>query len=156
MTITAWRICKARRRAAAFSGAGARLYGGRWNSPGTPVVYTAGSISLAQLEMLVHLESEDLLRKYVLCPVMFDEALVLPLPADDLPRNWRADPPPRKLQEIGDHWIETGQSAVLRVPSVLVPQEANYLLNPAHPDFRKIKIGSFRSFRFDRRLGRQP
>lgn len=152
MTLTAWRIVKAKHAGTAFTGEGARAAGGRWNSSGTPMVYTAGSVALAMLEMLVHLRSQVLLRWYVTFEVTFDDAMVETLNVKDLPRSWRRSPPPAALQRIGDAWISGRTTAVLRVPSVVVPMEWNYLLNPEHPDFRRITIGPRRPVQFDPRL----
>lgn len=153
MTFTAWRITKRKRARDAFTGEGAREFGGRWNNPGTAMVYTAESQSLAALEMLVHLDSPELLQKYVLIGVEIDDELVTQLDMSRLPRNWRDDPPPAQVRAIGDEWVVSGSSAVLRVPSALVPGENNFLLNPQHPDFAKLRIGKPLSFRFDPRLG---
>ena len=150
--ISAWRIVKRKLLKSAFTGEGARLYGGRWNSPGSAVVYTAESQSLAVLEMLVHLEAAELLSHYVLVEARLPEGPIPEIDRTRLPRNWSADPPPARLRETGDAWIAERRSAVLRVPSVLVSGESNYLLNPAHPDFSKVLIGEPTPFRFDRRL----
>jgi RES domain-containing protein len=152
VTVNAWRIVKSKHAAGAFSGAGARKAGGRWNSPGWPVVYTAGSQSLAILEMLVHLQAQELLRRYVLFPVTFDEALITTVDPSTLPKSWRNSPPPASVQRIGNDWLTCADTAILRVPSVLVPSEWNYLLNPAHADFPKIIIGVRTPVRFDPRL----
>jgi RES domain-containing protein len=152
MTVSAWRIVKARHAAKAFTGQGAKDYGGRWNSPGVPVIYVAGSAALAMLEMLVHLQSHDLLKRYVLFEVTFDLSLVTSVRPTTLPRTWKRSPPPPAVQLVGDSWIADARSAVLRVPSVIVPNEWNYLLNPAHADFRKITIGPKQPARFDPRL----
>jgi RES domain-containing protein len=152
--VTAWRITKRKHARHAFSGEGAREFGGRWNNPGTAVVYTAQSQSLAALEMLVHLNSADLLEKYVLLAADFDRSLVKVVDASNLPRNWRADPPPAQVRSVGDEWVLGGSSAVLQVPSVLVPSENNFLLNPGHRDFARIRFGTPLAFRFDARLGK--
>jgi RES domain-containing protein len=152
VTLTAWRIYKKRYASTAFTGEGAKIFGGRWNSPGHGVIYLAQSQALAALEMLVHLEAADALRHYLVCPVTFDESLVSVIDAKTLPANWRRDPAPAKLHMIGDEWIESKPSAVLQVPSAIVPHERNFLLNPAHPDFVKVGIGKGQPFRFDRRL----
>jgi RES domain-containing protein len=152
MTLRAWRITKAKHAAAAFSGMGAKAFGGWWNSPGNAVVYCAGSTSLAILEMLVHLEASELMRRYVSFEVTFEESLVTAIHIADLPKNWRQSPIPASVQAAGDQWVANGNSAVLRVPSALVPNEWNYLLNPAHPDFAKIAIGPKQPLRFDPRL----
>ena len=147
-----WRIVQERFSGQAFSGEGARLYGGRWNSPGHPVVYTASSRSLAVLEMLVHLDGPQLLSSYFLYEAAFPESLVTELAAADLPSDWRDGPAPRHAQTMGDNWLRGGSSTVLRVPSVLIPEESNYLLNPNHPDFKSIRISAPQKFGFDPRL----
>lgn len=154
MIIRAWRITKARHASAAFSGDGAKVYGGRWNSPGTAVVYTAGSRSLAILEMLVHLQADELLRRYVMFEVSFDQSLVMPLAPDALPKTWRRSPAPAILQLIGDHWATGAESAILQLPSAIVPAEWIYLLNPAHPDVAHITFGPKRPIKLDPRLAR--
>ena len=154
MSFTAWRITKRKHVKTAFSGSGARKYGGRWNSPGTAVVYTAQTQSLAVLEMLVHLDGPELLQRYVLIGVEIEESLVREVGTADLPRNWRADPAPVGLRKIGDAWIASGVSPVLRVPSTLVPAESNFLLNPAHPEFEKLIVGDPIAFDLDQRLAK--
>lgn len=147
--IQAWRIVKERHAATAFSGEGARLYGGRWNSAGASVVYTSGSKALAALEALVHL-NPPVIFKYVAIPIEFDDAILEA--ASALPTDWREQPPPPSTRDMGDLWVKESRSAVLEVPSVIVPVEPNYLLNPAHPDFTKILIGTPEPFAFDPRL----
>jgi RES domain-containing protein len=149
---TAWRIVKAKLAPAAFDGEGAQRFGGRWNSKGTPMVYTAGSQALAVLEMLIHLEAGDLLERYRLISVKFDEALVRALDPKTLPANWKRRPTPTNIRAVGDAWVASGESVVLQVPSVIVPGESNYLLNPLHRDFAKLAIGKAQPFRFDPRL----
>lgn len=149
MKLKAWRIVKEKHAATAFSGEGARLFGGRWNSPGVGLVYTSSAQSLAVLESLVHL-NPPVLFKYVAIPVEFDSALV-ETPAS-LPADWADQPAPPSTQALGDLWARESRSAVLQLPSVIIPAEANYLLNPTHPDFRKIAIGKPVAFCFDPRL----
>jgi RES domain-containing protein len=155
LTLSAWRITKQKFAKSAFVGDGARIYGGRWNSPGTPMIYTAQSQALAVLEMLVHLDSPDLLSKYVLFEISIDPSYVLDTTIASLPRNWRANPIPARVQAIGDAWVAGGASPVLRVPSVLVPGESNFLLNPRHADFSKLRIGKPVPFHYDPPLGRR-
>jgi RES domain-containing protein len=150
--ISAWRITKRKHAKTAFSGSGARKYGGRWNCPGTATVYTSETQSLAVLEMLVHLDGPDLLQEYVLIGVGIEESLLRDLDPSILPRNWRTDPAPLLLRKIGDDWVVARTSVVLRVPSTLVPGESNVLLNPAHTDFPKVVIGRPVAFSFDPRL----
>jgi RES domain-containing protein len=152
VSLAAWRIVKARHAAGAFDGEGARVEGGRWNSPGMPVVYTSQSAALAALEMLVHLGRGSILGAYVLIPCTFDDALVSRLDRKRLPRNWRSYPAPPELQLIGDQWIKSGRSAALEVPSAVIETDSNYLLNPRHRDFRAIRIMDPQPFEFDLRL----
>jgi RES domain-containing protein len=150
--IQTWRIFKTRYESDAFNGEGARLYGGRWNSVGVAVVYTAGSLSLAILELLVHLDRSNVLPSYSICPVNFDESLVKAVDIKDLPPDWQESPSSHFLQELGDEWIAKATSVVLRVPSAVVPQENNYLINPRHKDFKKLKLGTPNSLKLDTRL----
>jgi len=150
--LTAWRIVKKRYAGSAFDGEGARLFGGRWNSPGDSVVYLASTRSLAALEMAVHLDRSTLLSSFVLIACEFDERLVTTVAQDRLPAEWRRDPPPPEPAQIGDAWAKASQSAVLAVPSAIILGETNFLLNPGHPDFSKIRIGEPEEFEFDPRL----
>jgi RES domain-containing protein len=149
--ITAWRIVKARYAEDAFSGIASRRQGGRWNPIGVPVVYTSATVSLASLELLAHIES-DVVNEFTLISCSFHEALIETVEDSRLPRNWSAVPPPRELQTIGFEWYTSRASAVLAVPSAVLPMEMNYLLNPDHPDFRSIDIGAPRPFKLDFRL----
>ncbi len=148
-----WRLCKARYANQALSGEGARLYGGRWSYPGVPIAYTASSLSLAALELLVHLDHDlapsDLVSVAVTVPYSVS---VERIEIGELPRNWRVFPGPEKLKEIGSSWARGKRSLLLEVPSAVVPQEKNYLVNPQHPDFAKLQIGEPRKFVFDPRL----
>jgi RES domain-containing protein len=151
----AWRIVKARHAATAFSGEGAARTGGRWNSRGEPAVYASGTLALAALETLVHL-NPPVAFKYVLFRLEFDDALTENLPLRRLPAGWRQEPPPPFTKVVGDVWVRARRSAVLALPSVIIPAETNYLLNPAHPDFRKIIIRPPEPFTFDPRLWNRP
>lgn len=151
MIITAWRITKARYATNAFDGEGARLAGGRWTSPGHPVVYTAENAALAALEMLVHLDATAR-PGYVLIPCTFPNDFVLRLDRRRLPAAWRAYPAPAVLQQLGDAWIQSRASAVLDVPSAVISMQSNYLLNPAHADFARVRTGTPGPFDFDSRL----
>ena len=147
----AWRLTKTRYLAAAWDGEGARRAGGRWNSVGTRAVYASATLSLALAETLVHLPG-GVLPAYTAIPVRFDDALLSALDEKDLPSDWTKHPPPASTQAIGDAWVASARSAVLRVPSVVVPVEFNYLFNPAHPDFPRVAIGKPMAFPFDPRL----
>jgi RES domain-containing protein len=150
--LTAWRIVKKRYAGTAFDGEGARQFGGRWNSPGVAVVYVASTRSLAVLEMAVHLDRSTLLSTLVLIPCELDERIVTAVAHDTLPAQWRRDPFPPELAKIGDAWVRSARSAALAVPSAIIEQETSFLLNPAHPDFSKIKVGKPQDFEFDPRL----
>lgn len=150
--ITAWRIVKSEYAADAFSGGGAALYAGRWHSEGTRVVYTAESISLATLEILVHLRGRRRIPDYAIIPCYFPDAVVEELDRSKLPFHWAAAVSPPELRRFGDEWARHRVSAVLKVPSAITQVEFNYLLNPEHPDFRAVDIGEPRSFHLDVRL----
>jgi len=149
--LSAWRLTKTKLIAGAWDGEGARKSGGRWNSPGIAVVYSSGTLSLALVEVLVHLPS-GILPAYSAGRVGFDESMVTAVGPRDLPSNWRDYPPPPDTKAIGDLWVAQGSSLVLRVPSVIVPTEYNYILNPAHPAFADLTIGEPMPFPFDPRL----
>lgn len=150
---SAWRIVKAKHAATAFDGEGARLFGGRWNSPGTPLVYLAESRSLALLEVLVHLAGEAVLASYVRFSVEFEDQQCLELDPNLLPEDWRGSPALVALQHIGDEWAKEGRSLLLAVPSAIVPEERLYLLNPRHPELGRVEIGEPEPTHMDVRLG---
>jgi RES domain-containing protein len=152
LIVVAWRIVKRRLARTAFDGEGARRFGGRWNSKGVAVVYLAQSQSLAALEILVHIDSPQLLEHYVAVPVSIDSDLIARIDLSTLPKNWKSYPPPKKIRSIGDDWVGAASSAVLQVPSVIVPLENNFLLNPRHPDFPRLQIGKPVPFKSDSRL----
>ncbi|MGV3661007.1 MAG: RES family NAD+ phosphorylase [Prosthecobacter sp.] len=147
----AWRLVKEKHAGSAFDGEGAWLFGGRWNSVGTRVVYTSGTQSLAALETLVHL-NPPVLFKFVVIPIDFDDRMVEQLAASALPMDWKEEPPGPATKHVGDQWAQQARSAVLELPSAIVPGESNYIINPAHPDFKKMSIGKPQPFSFDPRL----
>ncbi|MGD0506690.1 MAG: RES family NAD+ phosphorylase [Terriglobales bacterium] len=149
-----WRICRRIHAASAFSGEGARLYGGRWNSQGVRMIYTSPSLALAAVETFVHLEPnlqpDDLVSIEANLP---DDAAAEHLDLQSLPRKWyelRDD----SLRIFGDRWIRAGTTIALHVPSAAIRGEWNVLLNPAHPDFRTLKIEKPNAFEFDLRMFR--
>lgn len=149
-------MVKAKHLESALTGEGAFRFGARWTSAGRRAVYAASTTSLAILEVLAHLDDTRPLAAYVLIPLELPERLVVAVPRKALPPNWREFPAPPTLQAIGDAWLAAGTSPCLRVPSVLVPDlegaEANFILNPVHPDFRRIKVGAPIPVEFDPRL----
>lgn len=150
--IATWRIVKAEYADGAFEGKSAGIAGGRWNSRGVEVVYTSTTASLAALELLVHLEYNRVLSDFVVFACTFDETLVEDVDRKSLSNGWRDYPARDALREIGDAWVISASSAVLRVPSVIIDSEFNYLLNPAHRDFHSIRIADPVPFSLDLRL----
>ena len=114
------------------------------------MIYTAESRSLAALEILVHLDGPA--RGFSLVRCEFPESLVEVLPLNALPRDWRASPAPRPLAALGDAWVARGSSTVLAVPSTVIAEERNYLLNPRHPAFTQVRVFSPEPFPYDERL----
>ena len=154
--ITVWRIAKLKYADSAYSGEGARLIAGRWHETGQRVVYTSSSAALAALEVLVHTDTDLLpLTDFVAIPATLPTRIKIQrLTEADLPANWKALPSPQDLREIGAKWLNDGKFVALAVPSVIIPFEWNYLLNPAHPNFNAIQIGDPRNYSFDPRLSR--
>jgi RES domain-containing protein len=149
MDIISYRLVKEKYLDSAFDGEGARLYGGRWNSKGVSVVYTSDSLALCSLEIFVHLPSYTLLADYAYLAVVFDSDFVTEAPKV---KGWDERPISKISQIIGDQWIKENPSAVLRVPSVIMPDGHNYLINIHHPDFKKIKISTPQPLTFDPRF----
>lgn len=149
--LTAHRIVKARNAQTAFSGEGARIAGGRWNRPGDPVVYASASLALAAIETFVHLGDDALHIRFVHFRIEIPDSVAVQH-CRRPPPGWRAEPPDEASMRLGSTWLRRGRSAVLEVPSAIVPSEMNYLLNPDHPDFRKIRLGRPQPFVFDPRM----
>jgi RES domain-containing protein len=146
--IEAYRISKESDPAKAFSGQGAKDWGGRWNSRGVAVVYTAAHRSLAILEVFVHVKggagtgSAAISVPFYIYGISFDATLMEELPIASLPAGWNSEPPTAVSQSLGDAWVGAARSPVLAVPSVIVREERNYVLNPNHPRFSAIQIES--------------
>ena len=136
-----WRLVHESYLAGAFSGEGARITGGRWNSEGFAVVYTAGSLSLALLEIIVHLEFKETLKLYKAIPITVPEKRIERIDPAALSNDWNSPLPQPETLLAGNHWLRSQTSPVLEVPSAIVPVESNFLLNPAHPDFHQLDIG---------------
>jgi RES domain-containing protein len=149
-----WRICREIHAASAFSGEGARLYGGRWNSQGVRAVYTSPSLALAAIETFVHLEPnlrpDDLVSIETELP---DNVRMERIDLKSLPRKWY-ELRDESLRTFGDRWIRAGRTVALHVPSAAIRGEWNVLLNPEHSDFRKLKIQKPNPFEFDLRMYR--
>jgi len=147
-----YRLVKTRRAPDAFTGEGARVFGGRWNRPGIPMVYAAQSLSLAALETFVHFSGEERAIAFVAFAVDVPDEYVEVVEARSLPRDWRAERPSTSTQALGSRWQQSGRSAALAVPSAIVPAELCLLINPEHPDTRRIIVHYPEPFSFDARL----
>jgi RES domain-containing protein len=148
-----WRLSKAEFARDCLRGEGARLFGGRWNLAGIPVVYSASTLALATLELLVHVDRANAPDDLV--------AVELDIPPDvslqsleTLPADWQHYPVPPSTQRAGSLWARERASCVLRVPSVVIPREHNYLINPLHPEADRVSITHIEPFSFDPRLTR--
>jgi len=149
---SAWRIVRAARANSAFTGEGGRVYGGRWNSRGTALVYVSEHESLAALELFVHTMPLAPTERYLSFRLEWEDKMTEYFSLKNLPPNWNAEPPAFETMQIGDDWVRRGISVALAVPSVLSTSEKNFLLNPTHSDFKKIKISKPVEYRFDSRL----
>jgi RES domain-containing protein len=148
-----YRLARSAFAANPFDGEGSFLFGGRWSSPGTRVVYTAERLSLAMLEYLAHLDPNRLPDDLVLAHAEVPESLDrIRITAKELPANWAQYPAPAELGQIGDRFVLDADAAILIVPSVLAPTEDNWMLNPVHRDFQSIRILPAEPFQYDRRL----
>lgn len=149
----AWKICRQRHVQSTLSGEGARKKGGRWNDPGVAIVYISAHLSLAALEVFVHLDPEDAPGDLAAVPVEIPDDLDIDgFEPAGLPSDGRAEPVPASTRKIGGEWVEAGRTAILRAPSVIVPIEYNYLINPARPAANRILAGSAEPFSFDPRM----
>lgn len=141
MTITIWRFCHKKHADNAFDGKGFLGGGGRWHSRGTSLIYASATLSLAILETSNNLELKNMGNNFVsLKAEIPDEVPLKKLEAERLPVNWRDFPAPKMLALMGDKWLSTYSTAILQVPSAIIPHEHNYLLNPKHPDFAHINF----------------
>ncbi len=148
----AYRIVKPKFVDTAFDGEGARVFGGRWNEKGTRMVYASASASLAILETFVHMGIDARTISHVIIEIDISDEIIEELANADLPDRWNASPAPELCQDLGTSWANSMHSAVLSVPSVIMPVERNYLINPMHPDFEKIVISESVKYAFDERM----
>ena len=135
-----------------LSGNGAKIAGGRWNSIGIPVVYTAESRALAALEIAVHTPLNVVPEDYMMVTIFIPKASIHEIQTKDLPPNWKSFPENRHTQTLGDKYFREGSYLGLKVPSAVILGDHNILLNPLHPEFSKIKVVSAERFEFDQRL----
>jgi len=154
LSIKIWRLSKAKYAKTAFSGLGGLKTSGRWHTKGQRVVYCADSLSLALLELLVHIEDPELasLFSFVSIEVEIEDSLIQSLDRSKLDSNWRQWPHSKDTQGLGNEWITSMSSVILRVPSSIVPTQNNFLINPDHPEFSSIKLGPPEPFSIDPRL----
>lgn len=149
-----YRLCAPKHAAHAIDGEGARLFGGRWNPRGHAMVYTSEHLSLAVLEVLVHLEPSQLRPARVSVAVDVPDREIEEIDPASLPRNWRSQGAQRALQALGLEWLQARRSLALKVPSAVIPTEHNVLLNPAHPKHERLAATPGEPFSFDPRLFR--
>ncbi len=136
-----------------FDGEGSYRFGARWSSPGIRLAYAAEHVSLAMLEYLVHIDPDYPPRDLVLVQADIPDNLPrLSVGPKQLPANWRQSPAPAALTAIGDEFVLKGRAAALTVPSVLAPSELNWLINPGHPAFAKIRVHPPKAFEYDLRF----
>lgn len=145
-----WRICAKKYQSSAFSGIGGLYVSGRWHPQGHKIVYTAESLALASLEIFVHLES-DRVPLVAIKAWLPEELEIEEIKRSQLPDNWQDTSAYPILQKMGQDWLNSKRTTVLKVPSAIVPVEYNYLLNPQHPEFKIVLEPPIR-FRFDRRM----
>lgn len=150
--LTVWRICPAVYADDMFGGKGGLFFPARWHNKGRLITYTAESRSLAALEILANTQDRAALhaRPWLIARADLPTKLVGIPPR--LPDDWRAQPPPASARSFGDSWLASLASPALRVPSAVILGEFNYLLNPLHPDFPKIKLHPAQPFAFDARF----
>jgi RES domain-containing protein len=149
---SAWRIVRASREKTAFTGEGPWRYGGRWNSQGVRVVYVSEHQSTAAFEVFANRVPFILEETYKAFHLEWPDHLTEIFPLRKLPTNWRVHPPPIETKQIGDSWAKQRRSAVLALPSAISPADTNFLLNPEHRDFKRIRIAPPADYEFDSRL----
>ncbi len=151
--IRLYRIC-ATEHINDLSGTGARIYGGRWNHVGYPMVYSSSSRSLAALEFLVHVPMALAPENLSIAEIIITEDNIKKelITVNELPADWRDYPAPEQLADIGTKWIKSKSSLLLNIPSAVVDKEINTLINPLHPDIKCVILDNIEKFRFSSRL----
>jgi len=136
-----------------FNGEGAFRFGGRWSSPGTRLAYTSEHLSLAMIEYYVHIDPGDSPPDLVVVSADIpDSVSQTKVVLSRLPADWRQSPAPLELAGVGDSFVVDRKAAVLIVPSVLAPSESNWLINPEHPEFARIRVHLPKKFHYDARF----
>jgi RES domain-containing protein len=149
--VRVWRIARAAH--ARFDGEGARRYGSRWTPRGLPAVFTSATLSLAALERFVHTDSDLEPLDLLSIPADIPEGIAIQwVDVATLPANWRSFPAPPALAQIGEQWLRASTTALLSVPSVVIPHERNFVLNPIHPEFAEVLVVRAEPFSFDPRM----
>lgn len=147
-----YRLAKKKYAHDPLAGAGGLLAGGRWHHKGARIVYCAQSLSLASLEFFVHFEGLHKAIALTAIEIELPDALVEDFPAASLPPGWDKTPPTAATADIGNQWLNSGRSAALRVPCVLTRGEFNVLINPAHADFKLVRVASLLDYSYDTRM----
>jgi RES domain-containing protein len=135
-----------------LTGLGPKTYGGRWNYRGVPAIYTSETRALAALEFLVHVKTRMADNLKIATISIPDSIVPLEFRIETLPKGWRDHPPPVKLAEMGTDWLKSLKSLLLRVPSAVIPNEVNFIINPMHADVKYVKISHVENFTYDKRL----
>jgi len=135
-----------------LTGIGAKSVGGRWNFKGVAVLYASSSVSLSVLECLAHFPAAFAPKDMAIATISIPDTAITEVKLNALPDNWREVPSPRMLKELAYQWIKSQESLVLKVPSIIVPQEFNYIINPFHKDFEKVILEDVSPFSFDNRV----
>ncbi len=136
-----------------LTGNGARIHGGRWNSPGIPAIYTSGSKSLAMLESLTNTPPAILQNDFSILTIEISGRLVIDeILLQDLPANWDIYPAPVIIVKTGDKWLLEAKTLLLKVPSAIIPSEHNYIINPLHKDLQKVKVTAKERLQIDKRI----
>ncbi|GLR16184.1 RES family NAD+ phosphorylase [Portibacter lacus] len=146
-----YRLSKAK-YADTLSGIGAERFGGRWNSRGTSMIYTSSSRALCTVEIAVHTPLGNIPDDYYLISIEIPDLSFEKLDLGKLSKTWDRAPHGHETQKIGDQFVTEGKSLALMVPAAVVQGEYNYIINPRHPDFKKVKIIGKELFKFDKRL----
>lgn len=148
-----WRICRRAYASDVLSGRGGLITSGRWHLRGHQIVYASASLSLAALEFLVHVDGAELPADLIHVEIdVPDDVRIDRIERAQLPRNWRKYPAPERLQQLGGDWLSGLATAVLQVPSAVIPEECNYLLNPLHVDAARFAVVRSADFVYDPRL----
>lgn len=146
-----FRLCKAK-YANDLSGRGAEITGGRWNSKGVRMVYTSASRALCTTEIAVHTPLGNIPSGYQIISIKLPENRIQNIPEGKLPADWKSFPHSISTQRLGDEFSRQNKHLILQVPSAAVEGDFNFLVNPLHPDFLKVKIVNVQDFNFDKRL----